>query len=269
MSNVIEQKLSRIEAHLKKLIEGSAALVFPTLLNPDEISQNLVRAMEDNIKQDQDGKWYAPDQFRIKTSPETAKILLDHPNYLNKLISYLEDMGVKEDIGFYNTPSFIIQESGEFHKNQLEINAEFGNNPLPHTSLINLTDNFDRESNLPGGFLIVDGLDIFPLNQRLINIGRKNDNQLAIDDPRVSRQHAQLRFIKGSFYLFDLGSSGGTFVNGNRVKQSQLHPGDVISLAGFPIVFGIDTLQTDETSNFTHRIQINEDEENLNMEKGK
>jgi pSer/pThr/pTyr-binding forkhead associated (FHA) protein len=66
------------------------------------------------------------------------------------------------------------------------------------------------------------------------------ENQLVIDDPRVSRTHAQLRAIKGRYVVFDLNSTGGTFVNGQRTSQSALYPGDVISLAGVTLVFGQD-----------------------------
>jgi pSer/pThr/pTyr-binding forkhead associated (FHA) protein len=40
--------------------------------------------------------------------------------------------------------------------------------------------------------------------------------------------------------LFDLNSTGGTFVNGQRTSQTVLYPGDVISLAGVALIFGQD-----------------------------
>ena len=61
-----------------------------------------------------------------------------------------------------------------------------------------------------------------------------------IDDPRVSRNHAQLRAIKGRYVVFDLNSTGGTFINGRRASQGVLYPGDVISLAGVMLIFGQD-----------------------------
>ena len=63
---------------------------------------------------------------------------------------------------------------------------------------------------------------------------------LVIDDPRISRNHAQLRAIKGRYVIFDLNSTGGTFVNAQRTSQSVLYPGDVISLAGVPLIYGQD-----------------------------
>ena len=89
-------------------------------------------------------------------------------------------------------------------------------------------------------FMIVGGTKIVPLKSSVINIGRRLDNHIVIDDPRVSRAHAQLRIVKERFVIFDLNSSGGTFVNGERIDQSVLYPGDVISLAGVTLIFGQD-----------------------------
>lgn len=85
--------------------------------------------------------------------------------------------------------------------------------------------------------LIVEGIKAYPLTGSVINIGRKLENHIIIDDPRISRQHAQLRVVNGHFMLFDLNSTGGTFVNGQRTSQILLYPGDVISLAGVTLIF--------------------------------
>lgn len=87
-------------------------------------------------------------------------------------------------------------------------------------------------------FVIVDGVKVIPLTQPVINIGRRVENTLVLDDPRVSRTHAQLRSINGRYVLFDLNSTGGSFINGVRVTQSVLYPGDVISLAGVNLIYG-------------------------------
>jgi len=87
-------------------------------------------------------------------------------------------------------------------------------------------------------FVIVDGIKVIPLTRPLVRIGRRLDNNLVLDDPRVSRSHAELRAINGRYVLFDLDSTGGTFVNGLKITQSVVYPGDVISLAGVNLVYG-------------------------------
>jgi pSer/pThr/pTyr-binding forkhead associated (FHA) protein len=83
-------------------------------------------------------------------------------------------------------------------------------------------------------------VQIFPLDESVINLGRRSDNHVVIDEMRVSRKHAQIRAIKGHYVIFDLDSSGGTYVNGVLSSQATLYPGDVISLAGVDLVYGQD-----------------------------
>jgi pSer/pThr/pTyr-binding forkhead associated (FHA) protein len=96
----------------------------------------------------------------------------------------------------------------------------------------------DESSHSPENAFLVIGADrIQPLIGSVINIGRRLENQLVIDDARVSRNHAQIRLVKGRFVIFDLNSTGGTFVNGKKVHHAALYPGDVISLAGVEAVY--------------------------------
>jgi pSer/pThr/pTyr-binding forkhead associated (FHA) protein len=87
-------------------------------------------------------------------------------------------------------------------------------------------------------FLVVEGKRVITIDKPVINIGRKSDNHIVIDDEHVSRYHAQIRRIKGRYVIMDLNSTVGTSVNGKQIDQVVLHPGDVISLGGVPIIFG-------------------------------
>ncbi len=66
-----------------------------------------------------------------------------------------------------------------------------------------------------------------------ISIGRDPDNTIVLDDSLVSRQHARIQKIKDAFFIIDLASSNGTFVNGTRVpdgKYVRLGKKDIIVL---------------------------------------
>ena len=96
----------------------------------------------------------------------------------------------------------------------------------------------EATENIPlNAFFVIEGVKFYPLVKVVINIGRRLENDLVIDDPRVSRNHAQLRAIEGHYVLFDLGSTGGTFVNGSRTSETIIYPKDVISLGGVTLTF--------------------------------
>jgi len=78
-----------------------------------------------------------------------------------------------------------------------------------------------------------------------LTIGRDSSNQVAINDAEISRKHARLTLQGGKYVLEDLGSTNGTFVNGQRLAgPAVLKAGDVVSL-GEQIVLMYDALSAD------------------------
>lgn len=78
----------------------------------------------------------------------------------------------------------------------------------------------------------------YPLETVATGIGRRDDNAIVLDDPRVSRHHATVIDTGASFVLNDLRSSNGVQVAGERIRGSAtLSDGDVITIAGHRLVF--------------------------------
>jgi hypothetical protein len=65
-------------------------------------------------------------------------------------------------------------------------------------------------------------------------VGRDPGCELVIEDPRVSKRHAQLRWSGGGWTIEDLGSKNSTAVNGQTVDGAELRDGDAISFGGLP-----------------------------------
>jgi len=145
---------------------------------------------------------------------------------------------------FVTQPTIIITTDNTFSAEEIKVVASHKLEPVGDTQgaqMPTMNEENEEGDNIPdNAFLIIEGVKVHPLTEPVVNIGRRLENQLVIDDPRVSRNHAQLRAIKGRFVLFDLNSTGGTFVNGQRTSQTVLYPGDVISLAGVALIFGQD-----------------------------
>jgi FHA domain len=69
------------------------------------------------------------------------------------------------------------------------------------------------------------------IQSRVIRIGQRPDNDVIVNDPGVSKQHAELRRTPaGRYSIIDLGSRDGTYVNGTRVSQQELNEGDIIAI---------------------------------------
>jgi predicted component of type VI protein secretion system len=77
----------------------------------------------------------------------------------------------------------------------------------------------------------------FEIGERSITIGRSPDADIILLDEKVSRVHCGIRLWDGDFYIKDLKSKNGTFVNGRRVEVAKLAPSDVIKVGGYTFNF--------------------------------
>ncbi len=85
---------------------------------------------------------------------------------------------------------------------------------------------------------------VFALEGDQLTIGRDSSNEITINDAEVSRRHSRLTFQGGKFVLEDLGSTNGTFVNGQRLAGPRvLKAGEVVS-------FGEQIVLVFESTNF-------------------
>jgi hypothetical protein len=86
---------------------------------------------------------------------------------------------------------------------------------------------------------------VYPLEGEQLMIGRDSSNAVAINDAEVSRRHARLTFQGGKYVIEDLGSTNGTFINGQRLTGPHvLKPGDVVAF-GEQIVLMYDAINID------------------------
>jgi hypothetical protein len=75
------------------------------------------------------------------------------------------------------------------------------------------------------------------LDQQVTVVGRALDADIVLDDPGVSRRHAEVHLIDGRARVIDLGSTNGTFVDGERVHASDLTDGSTITVGRTRITF--------------------------------
>lgn len=82
-----------------------------------------------------------------------------------------------------------------------------------------------------GELIPVGGGDTIPLIRDRLTIGRRESCDICLRFPNVSSLHCSLMYREGYWEVYDLNSTNGVKVNGNRVQRCILKPGDELSIA--------------------------------------
>ncbi len=233
--------LDNLEARLQSLLEVQLLKFLPGYKVEDSVYQQLANAMHSSLRE-QGGITFAPNVYVINAHPSTLGRWRSEPALVKNMAEAIHLVGEEAGFHFLANPTVSTAEDRGMANGLTHITASFSSASFAETrgmTIDSQTDDLAR--NIPeNAFFVMDGINIIPLNLPVLNIGRRLNNQIIINDKRVSRNHAQLRVTKGRYALFDLNSTGGTFVNGRRINQSILYPGDVISLAGVTLIYGQD-----------------------------
>ena len=251
-------KITRFETLVERLVEGTFARLFAGRLSPSEVATHLVRAMEDNQVTCSDEKPHAPTHYHVFIHPDDyAALVREQPALAQELANHVIELAAQAELVMATTPSVSILPSPEVGSHQVRVEARWmpdDTTPMERTRELKdedveseIEDDVQPERSPEGSetpigrpFLIVEGHRHVDLLQPVTSIGRALDNDVIIEDPRVSRHHAQLRLRYGHYVLYDLESSGGTSINDYPIEECVLHAGDVISLAGVQIIYSED-----------------------------
>lgn len=82
-----------------------------------------------------------------------------------------------------------------------------------------------------GEMIPVGGGDTIPLLKNSLMIGRRESCDIVLRFANVSAHHCQLDMREGYWYVKDLGSRNGTKINGKRVQEKRVDPGDTFAVA--------------------------------------
>lgn len=94
------------------------------------------------------------------------------------------------------------------------------------------------------------------IRKKRITIGRHKENDLRIDDPMISRQHAQIIQQGRTTYFRDLNSTNGSFLNNKRIDIAPLEEGTIIQLGSYKLTYTRSTKNTPANTNANNVIEF-------------
>lgn len=234
--------LQRFEDLIESTIEGSLAEATTAHLQPVEIAKKLARTLDRPQAIGLSGP-LAPNVYRVMLNSRDYDALSPIRCTLeSELASYLRAAAAERGLSFVAPPSVSLEPLPGLRPRRMRIEARMAEDasvaptatgeftaPLP---VAQVRTALQRTAHLAAG----DGR-VIVLAGAVNSIGRQLDNDIVLEDRRVSRHHAQLRYEHGTHCLYDLASANGSFVNGERVERALLRDGDFISLGGLELVF--------------------------------
>jgi hypothetical protein len=238
----MKSKLDYIESRLEALIENRFTWLPWQNLQP-RLARQIVEALRSNVFLEIEENQVLPNLIIFSMNPDNLSAWEANQDWLTWLAQAIQESIVEAGATIIAPPIIRLQSDPFLTQDELTINAEYPMKDLGSTAAMPGFKMFSESQPASASlntYLILRNEDIFPINQPVVNIGRRPENQLILEDLRVSRDHAQIRKIQGQHVLFDLNSTGGTFVNGKRISQYTLRTGDVISFAGVTVIFAED-----------------------------
>ncbi len=229
----MSDRTDRLKGYLQRLLEDRAARLWEILPQHRDIIQQLLAILTDDAYL-QSRPPLGPTQYVLTLPPAQADTLRQNYHLLDALAMAIHRAGHDIGLRFSILPRVLLDTQNDLPPRGFRLEATLWEPQYLQAVPI------DPEINTPppSAYLIINGTQVFSLEKPILHIGRRPDNDLLLDDPRISRLHAQMRANRGRFMLFDLNSTGGTFVNNKRIRATMLYPGDVILMAGISLVYG-------------------------------
>jgi hypothetical protein len=213
--------LQQFEERLERLVEGTLAKPFRSNLQPIEIGRRLTREMDLHRRVGVHGL-IAPNSFAVTLAAADVDRFANFVDALSReLADAAREHAKSEGYAFVGPVDVQIYEGTRLRAGRFTVVAEMVEGPaeLPQAELV-----------LPDGERVAVGADP-------VVIGRLPECTVVLNDPNVSRRHAEIRNLGDAVVVTDLGSTNGTKVNGVTVREQHLASGDEITVGSTTLVY--------------------------------
>ena len=249
--------LRSIESRIAGLVEGTFSRAFKSEVRPVEIARKLAREMDEH-KSFSVSRTYAPNEYRVFLSPRDRERFADYESSLcAELAGHLLEHARRESLALMSRPlvELVTDERlrlGEFGiqtrttapvpERAPEPAQEVSGRTMVHSTAGRIAEPLQEQARSRQQMAL-----LLRVGTRRgggpagATMGRSRQCDVMVDDPNVSRTHAEIRPRGGSWVVTDLNSTNGSRLNGRRLDQpTVLKPGDELELGKTTLTFTLE-----------------------------
>ena len=220
--------LHRFEQRLEQLVSGAFARTFRSAVQPVEIAARLQREVDNSAQILSRDRMLVPNAFVVELSPTDHERLSAYDQTLRaELTRMVTDYVAEQHYILAGPLSIRLERSDELTTGRFSVRSQAMATVAP-------ADGYspsDTEVRMAPVVLEVNGVR-HPVSPPGVVLGRGSEADLRINDPGVSRRHAEVRVtLRGeqvSVSAVDLGSTNGTIVDGRQVQSALVRDGSTI-----------------------------------------
>jgi hypothetical protein len=246
--------LRSIEHRIESLVEGVFGRAFRSHVQPVELARKLAKEMDDH-KTISVSRVYVPNEYTLYLSPSDREQFASYEDsMLTELSDYLSEHARREGYALLSTPRVLMEEDDDLNVGEFGIATRMAQPrraaaapppdvvpedapgqtkvykpPAASTEAVS-ADDAEALGLAHSPPVLVRNGERHELARDSLVIGRSRECDLTLDDPNVSRRHAEIRQEQGGWWIVDLGSTNGVEVNGKRVERARLEVDDAIVL---------------------------------------
>jgi hypothetical protein len=245
--------LQRFERRLEGMVEGAFARAFKSELQPVEVASAVQREMDERAAIVAQGRTLVPNDFVVEISQQDGQRLQVYADSLSQELANLAREYAKEQgYSFVGPVRVRFENIGELGQGMFRIRSgvirgstvEGGEIRNPVSDYAPPRPSGQGFGGVPRLLVTTAGEHGEPGVQRSYDIvtpvtllGRGTDCDLRLVDPGVSRHHAEIRLEGPEIVLVDLGSTNGSFVNGQPIRRVTLTDGSRVTMGRTTLVF--------------------------------
>lgn len=227
---------------LQKYLPAFFSQKFSGELEPAEIRKALENEILERRKQTKNG-YIVPNTYKIRLGTEDYQ-RLSSLRLMEDMTVFVEKVLIQSDSFMDGTLALRLSEDESMEAGDLEVVSRYEDlqpkeaADTDSNTLVLSRSDFTRPLNLPpvrrlASLRVVRGIDAkayLEIGERKVYLGRRDQNDLILTDLNVSRLHASIEYERHRHVIRDAGSLNGLFVNGVKMSDACLLPGDEIGI---------------------------------------